>query len=466
MKMRGFPDIKIKVFPDYNHFLDDKYYDISNSYLKLNIKCTLSGELNGVIIVNDGENVINKSRDLIFRITVVHNITKKISEYIFGTTHNDLTILQNGGAVRQYNLVPFHNRSKRRFSRKLTNSAIESLEMLLDSLYVDFDLLKPKLEYDDHDTEEGTENLSDLNKGLDERDVNIDAYVPSAVWVQGFDTYMKFISRKGLSSDNDSFTFCWYEEDKIRLLDFETIINQEPLKGMVVEEDLVGSLSVLFDDDVIPVFKYEFITESNISLKSNMLNASYLTTSTEKNGSFLEIIGTGETMVSIDRSGIYREMTYDNGYEEIVRSTTMNQYDSYAKFRTYGDTRLKPGMLIEITDEDKLIKNVNIIDHVVYEYSQVESYTHVFLMSNSEDIEHLEYNTDVNPDYKNYPEQRLEGDTTENYNNGEASKKASGAPEDMKEKFPFLYDDNDHGFDLNEGEWTEEDMNKRKNDDK
>lgn len=390
MKRMGFPDVRIQVFPDYNSYLVDSHWDISDAFIKLNIRESLYGILNATLIVSDENNVIEQHDDLVFKVTDKNVVDNTITEYIFGTTHNDLTILQDGSPVRQYNLVPYHDRIERRFSKKLTNSASESIDIMLDDLYIGYELLKPEIE-------------------------GIETYLPSAVWVKNFQKYLEFVSHKAISSENDSFIFCYYKDGKIVLEDFETMMLKEPLKCLVVEEELVGQLGNLFGD-IVPVFKYEFMTESNSKLKSNYQNAVFLTTSLEKNGSFGEVIGSGETLVPIDRSCIYREMTYSNGFEEINRLLTINQYDIYAKFRTFGDSRLKPGTLLEIEDAKGLIKNVNVIDEVLNEYTQEQHFTHVFTFSNSKDLIDYEIDKIINGEDRNYPSKYGESDKS-NYSN-------------------------------------------------
>lgn len=457
MQKMGYPNISIKVYPTYDNYLNEQYYDISNSYMKLNIRENLRGLLTASLIVLDGDNLIKDTTENIFRINITNNSDATTREYILGTTHNDLTILANGQPVRTYNLVPYHNKSPRRFSMKLTNSALDSLQKMIDLLYVDYDMLKPIISDPLHEGEFDGEStyatiVSEENETKNEN--NIDSYVPSAIWVQTLDKYMKFIADKGISLDNDEFVFCWYEGNSIRLMDFDSIIKQKPLKGLVAEEDLVGNLGSLYGLD-IPIFKYEFMTEAGPYTRDFNKNSMYISTSTEKNGSYAQIIGSGENIVPIDRSCIYREMTYANGYEEINRDMTLNQYDVYSKFKAFGDLRLKPGALIEIEDELKLIKNVNIIDEVLQEFSQEFYYSHVHTISNSQDIIEYELDMEINKDGTNYPQRQYDD---VNYNNGEVTKRAEN-PNDVNRKVGLFGDE--YNFEDDDGEWTiDEDGNK------
>jgi len=373
-----FLDVRIQVFPNYDSFLMDQYYDISNSFLKLNLRVSLYGLFNGTLVVNDADNIIKNTGDLIFLITIVDQKVSTPTIYMMGTTHNDMTLMQNGDVVRTYNLVAYHNRSPFRFSKKLTNNGQESIEIMLNDMYSKFPLLKPRIVAG-----------------------SVEPYVPSVIWVKYFDDYMNFLNKKGINSENDQFVFCWYEGRDIRIIDYEQLRAQTPIRGVVMEEDLVGNLGALIQD--VPVFKYEFMTESNLHNRKGFRNTTYVSSSNEKNGSYIEVRGDGSEFMQIDRSCIYREMTYANGFEEINRALVMNQYDAYAKFRTFGDMRLKPSVCMTIEDDRKAIKEVNIIDDVLYEFTPITSFTHVHLLTTNESFDEIEVPKILNADNENYP---------------------------------------------------------------
>ena len=378
MKRAEYQEVKVQIFVDYDGYLADKYYDVSDAFIKINLRMNLYGLYNGLMIINDPDNIIENNGDTIFMITVNDPKLGRPVVFFMGSTHNDMTIMQNGDSVKMYNLVPYHNRKSNRFSKKLTNNSSESLEMMLDELYEHCDTIKPTI----------IEN-------------SVEAYVPGAIWVQSFDRYMEFIHEKGLSSENDQFVFCWYDESNINVMDYEKLISQDPIKGIIMEESFVGNLGYLVED--VPVFKYEFMTEANRAERSDAKNTTYVTTSNEKNGLYAEVYGTGTEMKMIDRSCVYREMTYSNGYEEINRSLVMSQYEGYSKFRTYGDMRLKPSVVMTIEDHKGLIKGLNIIDDVLYEFTQTESYTHVYLMTSNNPIEEVDVERVVGVRGSNYP---------------------------------------------------------------
>lgn len=442
----GYPNIEIRVYPTYDNYLQERYVDVSNSFLKFNLRENLRGLLTASLLVLDSNNIIEDTSENIFRIVITNNINDERREFILGTTHNDLTILQDGSPARNYNLVPYHNKSPRKFCRRLTNSSIDSMNDMLDTLYTDVPMLRPTIEAPNPSNDEV---LTDGAKTIPDAIAlsNVDAYLPSAVWVKSFDKYMTFVSDKGLSLENDNFVFCWYDADEIKIVDYETILGQVPLKGIFAEEKMVGMLADMYDLD-IPVFKYEFMTESNPYNRDYNKNSFYVSTSNEKNGAYATIIGSGENFIPIDRSGTYREMTYANGYEEMFKNSILNQYDIYAKFRGYGDTRLKPGAIMEIEDELNLIKNIQIIDEVLHEFSQDFYYSHVFLLSHSKDIEEFEIDQELNDSGINYPVDNYE---EPKYNNGNLTKEAKN-PNTLG--IEGLFDD--HDFDLDGEEWGEE----------
>ena len=365
----GFTNAEIIVYPTYASWLMNSGYDLSYAFITMTIRDNLNGYNSGLIQVNDPDNNLGRltGEEIVSVKLENSNSGTKFLRY-FGISSSNNVILQTGESVKTLEIVPLHRNRKRRFSKKLYPSAKDSVEEMLNDLYIDMPLLTPQI------------NAQDI-------------HVPNGVWVRSYDAYLQFVSDYGLSTEDDGFVYAWEDFSGINLRSFNDIIYSNPIQCLMVEEELIGTFANMLEE--IPIYRFNWNTDNNDLYAYKYQNATYTASSYDKNKVYNNVVGTGENHILLDRSCSYGDMTYANGYEEMSRIVTLNQYDSYAKCFSFGNFDIRPGTVLEINDSKNLIKHTHIVDDITYDISQDTSYLHISTFSNYRTIKEYEYAKEI-----------------------------------------------------------------------
>lgn len=370
----GYPYLEVRFYPDYVQYTSDNHYNLTEAVISLNLEYSMDGKSNGLLQVYDEQNVLKFTGDEIIYVSVADYRQSNRYTLIFGVDVVDMAVLESGSGVKTIMLVPFHNRESRRFNKKFDTNVQENLLEMVSDLYIGYEDIMPLID---------SENI----------------FIPTTLWVRSFDTYLEFIRKYGQYVDTDMFIHAWYDMRGIHLKPHNMIMEQEPKKLVVVQEDYLGEMAGLTDHDIIAT-SFVVPNLSKQRFKKKYLNTNFVSLSSQNKDIYNNRFGTGESVEFINRSGNYEGMTYVNGFEEINRITTMAQYDTVTQFKTYGNFSVHPCDILEIDDEYELANPKHIVSKIIHEISNETSFTTIETISNYDELEEFDYVKEISSRYE------------------------------------------------------------------
>lgn len=365
MQRTGYPNISIKLYQDYEAFLEHRFLELGATFITLTIRDSLRGVNEGLLQIYDPKALHTKLTGYeIIQISLSTANTDTVFNRIYGISHNNATIDQKGDNIITFQLNSYHETLNLKFSRGTETNAVNNITSMIDAIYKNVPLWKPKI-YGEN------------------------TYIPKCPWVSTINDYMEFVRTTGQSVDDASFVYCWEDFDGIFVSGHKKIIDQEPISAVVHEPTLIGQFSDMSDN--LMVFDFEWKTKNNSKLKRSFNNVSYTTIDFITKQYNKIIVGDGDNVAHFAHGGAYGDLTYKNAFLEGMKLSTFGQYDSYASCVCSGNFSLRPAQKIRFYDSKQQIRTDFIVDEVVHEISREQSLTHLYMFSNSEILQDVEF---------------------------------------------------------------------------
>lgn len=360
MQREGFPNISIRLYEDYDAWLEHRFVELGATFTTLTMRDGLYGSNEGLLQFYDAKNLHTKmDGEQIIQISVKNANSERTQTRIYGSKHFAVGVDSKGDNIITIQLAPIHFLENLKFSRMFFPSVQETLTEMIGVIYQDRPLLAPPLN-------------------------GINVYVPNVPWCDSMDRYMEFVREVGMAIESDKFVFVWEDIDGLSIMDYEFMVNQEPINFVVGEPRLIGQY--VQDMDTPIAFDFEWLTKANQHSRKPYENATiYAHSFLDKNATRITF-GDGQNSILVSRSGGYSDYTYRNGYEEADRLVTMAQYDGYARCKVYGDFELTPGDKINFYDPKNQFQYDFYVDEVIHEVSNNTSITNLYMFTNGKPI--------------------------------------------------------------------------------
>ena len=360
MQREGFPNISIRLYEDYDAWLEHRFVELGATFTTLTMRDGLYGSNEGLLQFYDAKNLHTKmDGEQIIQISVKNANSERTQSRIYGSKHFAVGVDSKGDNIITIQLAPIHFLENLKFSRMFFPSVQETLTEMIGVIYQDRPLLAPPLN-------------------------GINVYVPNVPWCDSMDRYMEFVREVGMAVESDKFVFVWEDIDGLSIMDYEFMVNQQPINFTVGEPRLIGQY--VQDMDTPIAFDFEWLTKANQHARKPYENATvYAHSFLDKNATRITF-GDGQNSVLVSRSGGYSDYTYRNGFEEADRLVTMAQYDGYAHCKVYGDFELTPGDKINFYDPKNQFQYDFYVDEVIHEVSNNTSITNLYMFTNGKPI--------------------------------------------------------------------------------
>lgn len=360
MQREGFPNISIRLYEDYDAWLEHRFVELGATFTTLTMRDGLYGSNEGLLQFYDAKNLHTKmDGEQIIQISVKNANSERTQSRIYGSKHFAVGVDSKGDNIITIQLAPIHFLENLKFSRMFFPSVQETLTEMIGVIYQDRPLLAPPLN-------------------------GINVYVPNVPWCDSMDRYMEFVREVGMAVESDKFVFVWEDIDGISIMDYEFMVNQEPINFVVGEPRLIGQY--VQDMDTPIAFDFEWLTKANQHSRKPYENATvYAHSFLDKNATRITF-GDGQNSILVSRSGGYSDYTYRNGFEEADRLVTMAQYDGYAHCKVFGDFELTPGDKINFYDPKNQFQYDFYVDEVIHEVSNNTSITNLYMFTNGKPI--------------------------------------------------------------------------------
>lgn len=372
MQRVGYPNVSIKLYQNYDAWLENRFIELGGTFTTLTIRDDLYGTNEGMLQIYDHKNMHTKlDGDQILQISVGNANTSISKTRIYAVKYSSVSVDQKGDNIITMQLISPYKNKNLKFSRVFFKNATETIEEMINVLYTDAPLLKPTI-------------------------TGTNIHVPLVPWVLGIKEYMDYVRDTGISVASDMFALVWDDFNGIHITDFQQIINSK-VKEMVVGEPLmVGQFA---DQLEYPLaYDFEWITKTNSYNRNPYENSTiYSFSMIDKNCTRI-VNGNGENSILVSRNGGYSDQLFRNGYEEATKLNTMAQYDSYAKCTTYGDFDITPGTKLEFYDPKNQFLSTFYVDSVIHEMSNNQSFTHIYMFSNSKvlkPVDHIKVKNEI-----------------------------------------------------------------------
>ncbi|QPI13298.1 baseplate hub subunit [Salmonella phage vB_SalM_ABTNLsp5] len=360
MQREGFPNISIRLYEDYDAWLEHRFVELGATFTTLTMRDGLYGSNEGLLQFYDAKNLHTKmDGEQIIQVSVKNANSERTQSRIYGSKHFAVGVDSKGDNIITIQLAPIHFLENLKFSRMFFPSVQETLTEMIGVIYQDRPLLAPPLN-------------------------GINVYVPNVPWCDSMDRYMEFVREVGMAVESDKFVFVWEDIDGISIMDYEFMVNQEPINFVVGEPRLIGQY--VQDMDTPIAFDFEWLTKANQHSRKPYENATvYAHSFLDKNATRITF-GDGQNSILVSRSGGYSDYTYRNGFEEADRLVTMAQYDGYAHCKVYGNFELTPGDKINFYDPKNQFQYDFYVDEVIHEVSNNTSITNLYMFTNGKPI--------------------------------------------------------------------------------
>lgn len=352
----GFPNISIKLYQDYDAWLENRFVELGATFTTLTMRDGLYGTNEGLLQFYDAKNLHTKmDGEQIIQISVGNANSSRTQTRIYGCKHFAVSVDQKGDNIITIQLDTIHSLENLKFSRMFFPSVQETLTEMIGVIYQDRTKISPPIN-------------------------GINVYVPSVPWCDNINRYMEFVRDMGLAVDSDQFVFVWEDIDGIEMMDYAAMIAQEPIKFVVGEPRLIGQY--INDLETPLAFDFEWLTKANQHTRNPYKNATLYSHSFLDKQATRVTFGEGQNSILVSRSGAYADATYRNGFEEANRMMIMSQYDGYAKCKTYGNFELTPGDKLNFYDPKSQFQYDFYIDEVIHEVSNNTSITNIYMFTN------------------------------------------------------------------------------------
>lgn len=360
----GFPNISIKLYQDYDAWLDNNFVELAATFITLTMRDSLRGTNEGLLQFYDTKNIHNKiDGDQIIQISVANSNTSRTQTRIYGIKHFSVAVDDKADTYITLQLGTLHEIMNLKFSRCFFNSASDTINEMIGVMYQKYPKLAPPVN-------------------------GINVYVPRIPWTSDICEYMNYIRDVGLSVVNDQFVFAWEDITGINIMDYTSMVAQDAAPFAVGAPQTVGQFADQLKTSL--AWDFEWLTKANSFTRNPMKDATFYAQSFIDKGVTKVTTGEGYNSVLINRSGGYSDMIYRNGYEEINRMVQMSQYDGYASTKTYGNFELTPGMKLNFFDPKEQYRTDFYIDEVIHEVSNNASITNIYMFTNGSALEPIE----------------------------------------------------------------------------
>lgn len=383
IQREGFPNISIKLYQNYDAWLEHRFVELAATFTTLTMRDGLYGTNEGLLQFYDAKNLHTKmDGEQIIQISVGNSNRERTLTRIYGCKHFSVGVDQKGDNIITIQLSTIHSLENLKFGRMFFPSVQETLTEMIGVIYQDRPLISPAIN-------------------------GINVYVPNVPWCDNINRYMDFVRDLGLAVESDDFVFVWEDIDGINIMDYSSMIAQEPINFVVGEPRLIGQYVQNLSTPI--AFDFEWLTKSNQHTKKPYTNATVYAHSFLDKQATRITFGEGQNSIFVSRSGSYSEATYRNGYEEANRLMIMSQYDGYAKCKVFGDFELTPGDRLRFFDTKNQFQYDFYIDEVIHEVSNNTSVTNLYMFTTGQPIKLEEL-----PKVKN--EFKIDSSTEENSN--------------------------------------------------
>ncbi|QEG11613.1 putative baseplate hub subunit [Klebsiella phage KPN6] len=357
----GYPNISIKLYSGYDAWLANRFVELAATFITLTMRDSLRGTNEGLLQFYDAKNMHTRMNgDEIVQISVANSNTSRTQTRIYGIKHFTVGVDDKGDSIITLQLGTLHDIMNLKFSRAFFSSAYETIKEMIGAMYVDQPLIAPPIN-------------------------GINAYVPRVPWTSTLKDYLRYVRNVGISTDNDQFIFAWEDITGINMMDYESMISQDPTVFMFGAPQTIGQFAAGLKYPL--AWDFEWLVKSNRYNRNPMKNATFYAHSFVDKDVTRIINGEGQNSVFINRSGGYSDMIFRNGYEEALRISTMAQYDGYAQTKCYGNFELTPGMKINFVDLKDQFRTDFYIDEVIHEISNNTSITNLYMFTNGSALE-------------------------------------------------------------------------------
>ncbi|WWS23810.1 hypothetical protein vBKpnAMK2_00145 [Klebsiella phage vB_Kpn_AM_K2] len=357
----GYPNISIKLYSGYDAWLANRFVELAATFITLTMRDSLRGTNEGLLQFYDSKNMHTRMNgDELVQISVANSNTSRTQTRIYGIKHFTVGVDDKGDSIITLQLGTLHDIMNLKFSRAFFSSAYETIKEMIGAMYVDQPLIAPPIN-------------------------GINAYVPRVPWTSTLKDYLRYVRNVGISTDNDQFIFAWEDITGINMMDYESMISQDPNVFMFGAPQTIGQFAAGLKYPL--TWDFEWLVKSNRYNRNPMKNATFYAHSFVDKDVTRIINGEGQNSVFINRSGGYSDMIFRNGYEEALRISTMAQYDGYAQTKCYGNFELTPGMKINFVDLKDQFRTDFYIDEVIHEISNNTSITNLYMFTNGSALE-------------------------------------------------------------------------------
>lgn len=357
----GFPNASIRLYENYDNWLQNNFIEMGATFISMTLRDGLYGTNEGLISVYDITSMhTHMSGDELIEVKIGNSNQNYSRQRVYSIRHFSVSVDEKNDTILTFQLAPYHVNKNVKFGRTFFSNASETIETMLTSIYADAPLLVP--------------NVNTLN-----------VYVPKMPWTSTISEYMNFVRDVGLAVQSDQFPFLWEDFNGINFMDYQTMINQDPVNFIVGSANVVG---IYADRLKYPLaFNFEWRTKSNSYTRNPVSDATVYAHSMLDQNVTRIANGAANNSILVSRSGAYSDMIYRNGYEETLRILTMSQYDGYAKATIYGNFDMTPGMKVQFYDTKNQMLSSFYVDEVIHEISMETSLTNLYMFTNSKELE-------------------------------------------------------------------------------
>lgn len=356
----GFPNVSIKLYEDYNAWLENRFVELAATFTTLTMRDGLYGRNEGLLQFYDNKNLHTKmDGEQLIQISVANANSQRTLSRIYGSKHFSVTVDQKGDNIITIQLAPPHLLEDLKFGRTFFANGTQSIREMLNVIYRDRPLITPLIS-------------------------GINVFVPKMPWCDNIQKYYDFVREVGLAIDSDQFVFVWEDIDGVHLMDYQQMTSKESKQFIVGEPKLIGQF--VNQSDVPIAFDFDWLVKANQHTRKPYENVTLFAHSFLDKDVTRIVQGDGENSIMVSRSGAYADEVYRNGYEEAIRLFTMAQYDGYASVKTYGNFEIVPGDKLVFGDPKNQFTSNFYVDEVIHEISNNESITNIYMFTNGKPV--------------------------------------------------------------------------------
>lgn len=356
IQREGFPNISIKLYQNYDTWKDNKFLELGATFITLTMRDGFYGKNEGLLQIYDNLGLQTRlTGEEIIQISVSNANTQKQNSRIYGIKHFSVTVDEKADNIIVFQLGTIHDNENLKFGRCFYENSFESIQEMIGVIYQNRELIAPPVN-------------------------GINAYVPRVPWTSTLQDYMEYVRQFGLAVESDQFVFVWQDIFGIDMMDYSTMIAQEPIVFAVGDPRTIGQMANIENFQL--AFDFNWLTKANPYVRNPIQDSTIYTPSFLDNDITTIVNGNGQNAVVLSRSGGYADAIYRNGYEEANRLLTMAQYDGYAHCKIYGNFEITPGKKINFYDLKNQFKTDFYVDEVIHEVSNNSSITNLYMFTN------------------------------------------------------------------------------------